>query len=117
MSEPYRDLHLRFHTNSGWVESLTSDDRIALSVDLLRLARSIASEPQLARDVLDRPIDVEVQRTFADVVGVLRELYDLGQNREPSLEEMTSALHELLPWMSHEEMMRRLREVAKEVMA
>lgn len=105
MTEPYRDLHLRFHANSGWVESLTTDDHIALR------RRPAAALPSNRVG----PIAAEAQRLFGDVIGVLRELYDLGQNREPSLDELTSALRELLPWMSHDEMMRRLREVAEEV--
>lgn len=110
----YRDLHLRFH-HDGWIESLTIDDRRQVAVDLLRLSRAIATDSRLATEVLNRPIEANVQHAFTRVVAFWSQFYVDHLGRQPSLPEMTEDMHELLPWMTHDELMTRLRAAAEEV--
>jgi hypothetical protein len=109
----YRDLHLRFH-DDGYVESVTRDGRREVTVELLKLSRAIAKDPGLATEVMNRPVEANIQQTFVRLVRGFCEMVEEVAQRPPTLPELTRDLHDLLPWMSHDELMARLRKAAKE---
>ena len=112
----YRDLHLRFH-DSGYIETITRDDRARVGVDLLRLSRAIAKDYGIVGEVMNRPIDEEVQRVFDKFVKTLCDLIEEAIDRRPTFKEIVRDLHELLPWMTHDELMMRLKKAGWEVPA
>lgn len=116
-AESYRDLHLRFYPDLGYVEAATTEHPAEVALDLLKLSRQVAEDPELVRDVVSRPITGRKQAAFRQLVTVLEGAYEVGMGRQPSLEEMFHDLGELMPWMEREEMLDRLRELVEEEMS
>jgi hypothetical protein len=110
-AESYRTLTLRFYPDLGWVETETDSHPSEVAVDLYQLAKTIVRDPEIATEILGRPITGRRQEAFARIVGIIEFMYYSATNRHPTLAELKRDLGDLLPSMDADEIEERLRLV------